>query len=295
MQANQAASYMILSVLKMLLVLVGIVALFWCIRILCLRAQKAKEREGKVDLNNPLSPTLQWMNTAGSLLVAANKGDFHWMGGVCYPSKDRLPKDVQTTEKMLRDYWGIRDHESALEKMTSLLDSGMRWWYGQEMARLEALCHGCSEEQLIEAARQQNPKANEESFLPKMLTAYRRYGENALLGWDVGRVAYISQSCYFMGYLSMEEVLHLGVEAGRKAQAVFQNWEEMMESYLLGSQYWKREDADDPASLTVRRKKAFEALWRGEGAYEFIPYLSVDFETPLSKEVVTDAYGRMLR
>lgn len=55
------------------------------------------------------------------------------------------------------------------------------------MAKLEIIYHGYSEEELIEAAKLENPKADEDSFLPKMMMAYRRYGENALLGWDMGR------------------------------------------------------------------------------------------------------------
>ena len=54
-----------------------------------------------------------------------------------------------------------------------------------------------------------------------MLTAWRRYGENALLGWDMGRCAYITQCCYLAGYINMKEMLDLCVDAGTKAQAFF--------------------------------------------------------------------------
>ena len=50
---------------------------------------------------------------------------------------------------------------------------------------MELLSHkykDATEVQLIEEARKTNPKADEDSYLPKMLTAWRRYGENALLG-----------------------------------------------------------------------------------------------------------------
>ena len=40
-----------------------------------------------------------------------------------------------------------------------------------------------------------------------MLSAWRRYGENVLLGWDVGRCRLVSQWCYLCGYLCMEEML----------------------------------------------------------------------------------------
>lgn len=91
--------------------------------------------------------------------------------------------------------------------MRYLITTGMHAHYSQEMAKLEAVYSGCGEEELIEAAKAVNPSANEDSYLPKMLSAWRRYGENALLGWDVGRCCLVSQWCYLCGYLSMEEIL----------------------------------------------------------------------------------------
>lgn len=253
-----------------------------------------KPREQRVEVDNPLSPTLRWMNTAGSILLAANEGSFRRMAGMIYPGGENIPERVERIRNMLRDYWEIETHDQAMEEMQSLLDTGMRAAYGAEMQRLEIRYAGFSEEQLIQVARERNPKANEDSFLPKMLMAYRKYGEDALLGWDMGRAAFIVQCCYFVGYVSMEEVLEIGVEAGKKAQAVFQNWEEMMESYLLGGQYWQRDDKNDPKSMTAERWKLYIKLWKGETASRETPYLSIPFDLPLSKEIVTDKYGYMV-
>ena len=269
----------------------GALAFVFILRAIVIHIQRP--REAKRDTYTPLSPTLQWMNTAGSILLAANKDDFHYMGGVYYPGNENDPKKVEGIKRSLWKYWEIQGHESAMDKMTRLVRSGMRVWYGEEMKKLETLYHGYSEEELIEVAKQENPNANEDSFLPKMIMAYRRYGENALLGWDMGRAAYIIQWCYYVGYVSMEEVLEIGVEAGQKAQNFFQNWEEMMESYLLGGQYWMREDASDPNSMTAERWKIYEALWKGEKPYKKIPYTTIAFDTPLSKEIITDKYGIM--
>ena len=279
------------TILKIILMPVAIVALFWTIRVLYFRFHKTREQKG--DTSTSLSPTLQWMNTAGSILLAWNKNNFRYMGGIFYPGAERDENLVANIKKMLWNYWGIQGHDSALEKMTSLIHTGMRRQYDWEMRQLEMMYAGYSERQLIEVAKQENPKASEDSFLPKMLVAYRRYGQDALLGWDVGRAAYNCQNCYFAGYLSMEEVLEIGVEGAKKAQAVFQNWEEMMESYLLGFQYWKREDAGDPDSVTAKRWELYEKLWRGEKPYEKIPYVTIAFDTHLSKKVITDQYGIM--
>ena len=284
--------FYILEAFAPLLIAIGAsLVVILILRTVCIHIQRP--REAKRDTYTPLSPTLQWMNTAGSILLATNQDDFRYMGGVFFPGKENNQNLVSSIKRSLWDYWEIQGHESAMDTMTRLVRSGMRVWYAEEMQRLEILYHDYSEEQLIEVAQKENPKANEDSFLPKMLLAYRRYGENALLGWDMGRAAYIIQWCYFVGYVSMEEVLEIGVEAGQKAQQCFQNWEEMMESYLLGGQYWQREDASDPNSMTAKRWKIYEALWNGKKPYKKIPYTTIAFDIPLSKQIITDQYGIM--
>lgn len=286
---------MILPLLKVLFPLIINMMVIVCIglilRKICIHASRSREERG--DHDSPLSPTLQWMNIAGSILLAANKGNFRYMAGDGRPGNESQLKPA--LQKVLWDYWEIQGHESAMQEMTSLLHTGMRASYRTNMERLESIYSGYSEEALIQAAKQENPNADEDSFLPKMLMAYRRYGENALLGWDMGRAAFVIQWCYLCGYVSMEEVLEIGVEAGKKAQAVFQNWEEMMESYLLGGQYWQREDAGDPNSMTAKRWKLYETMWKGKRPYTKIPYTTIAFDTPLSKQVITDEYGRMIK
>lgn len=269
----------------------GGLAFVFAMRALVLRLQKKKAEKRR--MFSPLSPTLQWMNTAGSILLALNGGDFRLMGGIFNPRWEHDEKLLASIRKMLLEYWGIHGHEGAVREMRKLVKGGMRAWYGEEMRRLESLYSGCSEEELIAAAQKTDPKADEDSFIPKMLMAYRRYGENALLGWDAGRAAYIVQNCYYAGYVSMEEVLDIGVDAGKLAQAAFTCWEEMMESYLLGGQYWLRENAGAPDSSTAKRWKIYEALLNGDKPYKKIPYAAVAFDTPLSKEVITDRFGFM--
>lgn len=277
----------------MLMILIIVVPVIFCLILWAVVIHIQRPREQRRDTYTPLSPTLQWMNTAGSILLANNNGNFRYMAGVYFPGSENDQRSVEGIKTTLWEYWGIQGHESAMDEMTHLVRSGMRVQYGSEMRKLEVLYHGCSEEELIAAAQKENPKADEDSFLPKMLMAYRRYGENALLGWDMGRAAYITQWCYFVGYISMEEMLDIVVDAGKIAQEYFQNWEEMMESYLLGGQYWMREDASDPKSMTAERWKIYEALWKGEKPYKNIPYTTIAFDTPLSKEIITNKYGIM--
>ncbi len=247
-----------------------------------------KSKQRRREKYNPLSPTLRWMNAAGSILIAANhRTNFHLLNGFqCNNESDR-----EGIKKMLWHYWGIQGHKTAIQKMRNLIDTGMRASYRREMMLLSYKYHDYTELQLIDEARKTNPHADEDSYLPKMLMAWRRYGENALLGWDMGRCAFVTQSCYLAGYISMQEMLDLCVDAGNKAQAFFQNWEEMMESYLLGGQYWQNEDKNDPKSMTAERWKLYEQLWQGKKPFQGSPYLAVPFDQHLSKEVITNEYG----
>lgn len=250
------------------------------------------KRNHRKKQHSPLSPTLMWMNTAGSILLAANPyASFSCMGGYGTWMEDE--RILQMIKKTLWDYWGIQSRATAEKEMRSLLNHGMRSDYGKRMMALDQLYHDFTEVQLIETTKKKNPKADEDSYLPKMMMSWRRYGENALLGWDAGRCALICQWCYLAGYLDMETMLGICVDAGKKAQAVFQSWEEMMESYLLGIQYWRGEDRNTRGSMTAERWKLYEKLWRGEKPYGVSPYLSVPFDLPLSKEIVTDKFGVM--
>ena len=159
---------------------------------------------------NPLSPTLRWMNAAGSILIAANRRtNFYRMAG---------------------------------------------FRYRQEMEVLSRRYQNMTEVQLIEEARKANPNANEDSYLPKMLMAWRRYGENALLGWDVGRCAYVTQCCYLAGYINMQEMLDLCVDAGTK------NFSELGGNDGELSAGWSVLAARGPKQSKIYDGQALEAL-----------------------------------
>ena len=64
-----------------------------------------------------------------------------------------------------------------------------------------------------------------------------------------------------------------------------------MESYLLGGQFWQHEDQNNPKSMTAKRWKLYERMRGGKRPFRDLPYRSVPFDQPLSKEVITNEYG----
>lgn len=244
--------------------------------------------------NSSLSPTFNWFNSSGSLLIAAqplaNGDSFNFIAGNQYTSENI----DQSYKNVLKDYWGITDYQSAKIEMTNLIDYGMRSSFKKEMEALSQKYDGYSELQLIEEAKKLDKNADEDSFLPKMLMAYRRMGENALLGWDIGRLCFITEECYLVGYIPKELMLSLCVKGGKMAQEYFKNWEEMMESYLLGFQYWQRDNAGDPKSETAKRTAIYYKLHDGCFTFSRSPYLTVPFDTDLKEDELTDQYGRLI-
>ncbi len=213
---------------------------------------------------NPYSipTTIRWLNTAGALLLIQNMGNFYYVAGI--EGKNEIPG----IQKMLLDYWDITDKNSAINTMKSVLETGMRAKYRRNMEITEIY---------IEQMRERNPKYTVNSYRKEMLVAYEKYGENALLGWDMGRIAYIIQCCYVCGYISMEDMMDIGVDAGLKLQSAFNSWEEVMESYLFGLKFWLK---DNKCQTVKQRKQLYKQIRKGKKVFS-----AISFHTQLSKTI----------
>lgn len=80
------------------------------------------------------------------------------------------------------------------------------------------------------------------------------------------------------GYLSLGEMLSIGVKAGTKLQQEFSSWEEVVESYLIGYLHWLR-GKGLPEEYQMR-VKIYKILQCKKG-----PFDSIDFFTPLSTKL----------
>ena len=75
------------------------------------------------------------------------------------------------------------------------------------------------------------------------------------------------------GYLSREELTALGTAAYELAQKHCLGWEDLMESYLLGFQFWCGEDENVPGSQSARRREVYEKLRKERPSiYEAVPW-----------------------
>lgn len=176
--------------------------------VIAILKRSTHKKEDRIAKDMALSPTFLWFNTAASLSIELNldlidtKQTFNYMLGLTDPYETSFNQGLR---KAISQVWDIYDAQSAEKTMERLLKSGMRSQYKEEMEELLYKYGHLTEEELIALV----PNSNEDSFLPKMITAYRRIGENAILGWDIGRVCYYAQACCLAGYISKEKMLKL--------------------------------------------------------------------------------------
>ena len=69
------------------------------------------------------------------------------------------------------------------------------------------------------------------------------------------------------------------LEIAQLLQKTYTSWDEMIESYMYGFQYWNEDDISDTSSDSYERKQMYEQLKTKEGS----PY-QLDWNITLTKE-----------
>ena len=100
---------------------------------------------------------------------------------------------------------------------------------------------------------------------------FEQYGAGAIDGWDYCRALNLVSFYYLAQYYTEEEALNKSLEIAQMVQPLFGSWEELVESYLRGYEYWAEESAEE-------RRQVFEDLKsRPDNPYQ------VDYNTKLEK------------
>lgn len=76
---------------------------------------------------------------------------------------------------------------------------------------------------------------------------------------------------YLAGYYTEQEALDKSLEIATAMQPLFESWDDLMDSYMRGYEYWAEESADE-------RRAVYEDLKTRDDS----PY-TVDFKTELVK------------
>ena len=101
---------------------------------------------------------------------------------------------------------------------------------------------------------------------------------DAIAAWDLCRVNQLYADYYFCGYMTYEEAMDASLENSLALQKMYTSWEDMMDSYMLGYQFWQGDLALTDDSPTLERYSYYEMLQKMEDG----PY-SLDWNMKLEK------------
>ena len=273
--------------MKKKILILGVVLLFCAVAAGCGRSIKEKEEDGKETQNQKEeesyfadsyeessfeqadidSDTVQWICSAYSIYTYYNRKELGFVGGIAPEDREIYQLAVKTA---LADGWNIRDRESAVSQIESLLEKGHRAKYRDLIAGMkEHDLLSLSEEELLERVEREHGDKNE---FKAVYRAYHAMGEKAVDAWDYSRALQILGDCYQAEYISLEECLDQSLAVAKVLQEEFADWDEVCESYLYGYNFWKKDDGDYKSSDTAHRWKTYEELKEMEDGPFSVPY-----------------------
>lgn len=90
--------------------------------------------------------------------------------------------------------------------------------------------------------------------------AYQKFGQNAILGWDLSRAVSLCSMGYAAGLLTYNDGLSKAVQINKHIQITFDSWDNFYESYMDGYVFWSKDDVSSKYSEYKDRLKILQDL-----------------------------------
>lgn len=215
-----------------------------------------------------LPDTIRWFNASYAVLTEINGWDYNIYAGLRPTELNR-----KLEQASLEQWWDVTDRKSADETLDWVLEEGHRTYFIDDGAFLEEIGLGDVDEDDRASFIFENFDVTEEEadYYANTYKMYAEYGEHAIDGWDYCRALNLLSFYYLAGYYTEEEALDKSLEIAKDVQPLFGSWDELIDSYLRGYEYWAEESSDE-------RREIYEDLKSREDN----PY-AVDYNTALEK------------
>lgn len=239
-----------------------------------LMGETRKEQQGEVE---ELPQTVLWFNATYAPLTYSNGWDWRLLGGMEPTEENKI-----LTRLLLERSWSVKDRESALETTKSLLQNGHRKKcldYTKQMEEWGILDLG--EEEFVQQILEKDLDDEVGRYAVAYLMHRAKIEPEYIVAWDLCRVNQLYADYYFCGYMSYEEAMDASLANSLNLQELYGSWEEMVEAYLLGYQFWQGDvqgfdyEYDSP---TKERRHYYEMLQELEDG----PY-TLDWNMELTK------------
>ncbi len=191
-----------------------------------------KEQQGEVE---ELPQTVLWFNATYAPLTYSNGWNWRLLGGM-EPTEEN--RDI--SRRLLVSSWSVRDRESALETTKSLLQNGHRKKcldYTKQMEEWGIL--DLREEEFVQQILEKDVGDEVGRYAVAYMMHRAKIEPEFITAWDLCRVNQLYADYYFCGYMTYEEAMDASLANSLNLQELYGSWEEMVEGYLVGYQFWQ--------------------------------------------------------
>ncbi len=212
------------------------------------------------------SDTVRWFNASTAILTKLNGQNYNLYGGMPLNDSTR-----QLEINSLDEWWGVTDRQTADETLDWILTEGHRLQFADDMDYLESNGMASAQDKKAFVLECFDVSEDTAEMMAKCYDYYVEYGATAIDGWDYCRALNLMSFYYIAGYYTAEEALDKSLEIAQTVQQKFNSWDELVDSYLRGYEYWSEESSQE-------RREVYDGLLEADDN----PY-EVDFKLTLEK------------
>lgn len=215
--------------------------------------EKFPEEQEEISI---LPETVLWFNGTYAALTYSNGWDWHLVGGV-----ELTEDNIDLTKALLYYDWSVIDRESALVTADILMTEGHRGKCQECMDELEEWgLLELNQEEFVDKLLEIEPEGN----LGRYILTYDMYLNGIepeyIAAFDLCRVNQLYAAYYVCGFMDYEEAMDASLENSLILQKMYGSWEEMMDAYMLGFQFWKGDLEITDDSPTIERYHYYMTL-----------------------------------
>ncbi len=206
-----------------------------------------------------MTDTIRWFNASYAVLMKINGQDYNRFAG------SAANDDAKTLwQDSLNQSWGVTDRASADETIDTLLSEGQRTGFAENGEYLQQCGLGdvAEEERVSFVVENFGVSEDEAKGFVDSYAMYEQYGANAIDGWDYCRAMSLMSMYYLADYYTEQEALDKSLEIAQIIQKTFGSWDEMMDSYLRGYEYWAEESSDERRGIYEEIKAASDSPYQ---------------------------------
>lgn len=214
--------------------------------------------EEENNFTTEMTDTIRWFNASYAILTKLNNCDVQYFGGMAANETN-----AAAAQASLESSWEVTDRASADEMMDWLLSEGHRTDFKNTMQTLVDTGIQSVETDARKDFILENYEVTDEEaqHYVDMYAYYEQYGENAIDAWDYCRALSLAGFYYHAGYYTEQEALDKSLEIAQILQPLYTSWDEAINSYLLGYEYWSEESSDERRTVYEELKGEPDSLY----------------------------------